>query len=69
MNLTIDQAKLALIEGKRITHRSFMAGEYLVQKDDELYDEIGQPLNYNEFFNYRSNKPMWGIGWSIVDAS
>ncbi len=66
-NLTREEAKQALNEGKKVKHLYFKGDEYIAKHSDEfLIDQNGDKYNAHDFWKYRSNG-MFAEGWSIID--
>jgi hypothetical protein len=67
--MTRDEAKLALRQGKKLTHTYFSKDEWVmggeVTPSDEFYVlEDGVHCTAREFWNYRKNY-MFDHGWEI----
>jgi len=57
-------AMKALEEGKKITHRFFLPGEYVLIRDGKIFDESDR---YQDSFWEARYGLAWQTGWSIVD--
>jgi hypothetical protein len=63
--MTLEEAKQALKEGKKVYHRFFVNGEYIYMNGKFIYDESDNILGtFYDFFNVR-NTESWKIDWDI----
>jgi hypothetical protein len=62
--MTREEAKLALQQGHKITHRYFDDNEYVYHKKGLIYDELG--YYHEEFWELRTEH-WWNDGWRIFE--
>lgn len=64
--LTKEQAKQAIREGKKVSHRFFSSNEFIQRGEDAIIRlEDGVRLTA-EFWAYRTG-PNWETGWYIIE--
>lgn len=63
--MTIQEAKLALKDGQRVTHTLFEDNEFIYEKDGVIYEEDGNSMTF--FWEHRTES-YWNTDWSIVQA-
>lgn len=62
------KAQSAFLNGKKISHKHFIKGEYIQLNDNkEMVDESGIILNKLDFWLNRTGKEQFDFGWFIVD--
>ena len=64
-NLTRDEAQKALSEGHRLRHSYFAEGEYIEQKKDLYFDELGMAVDQYLFWSIRKGE-AFDNGWYII---
>lgn len=65
-DLTRDEAKEALSNGRKLTHSYFTDVEWVILMGDLILFEDGQTQSYEEFWEFKKDK-TWDSGWNIVD--
>ena len=65
--MTKDDAKQAMLEGKKETHDYFSPNEWATMQGNEVVLEDGVHCSEDEFWKYRSAK-YFEYGWSIYGA-
>jgi hypothetical protein len=61
------QAQIAFVEGKKISHKYFLDGEFIkLNVDNKMEDENGLILNKINFWLARGTK-QFDDGWFIVE--
>jgi len=60
------EAREALKRGEKLTHRFFEEGEFIYEKDGELYDEKDIALVHRVFWQVRWDGP-WHDGWQLAE--
>jgi len=63
--MTRQEAEEAIAAGKKVTHKSFQATEFIHNKEGRLCDELGLPLNTTGEFWYWHSGNAWEEGWEI----
>lgn len=58
----------AMRSGKRVTHNTFISGEYVTMKDESIVDEDGNILDEKEFWSFRSSE-IFNEGWSLYPSN
>lgn len=61
--MTKEEAKQALREGKKLTHRYFSDNEYIYAKGNIIFSEDGVNHGF-DFWNLRPDE-WWNDGWEI----
>lgn len=67
--MTRQEAVEAMIAGKKVTHSTFTADEFITMENGNIktiLDEQGYNLPADEFWELRQ-QPEWDDGWSIVE--
>lgn len=66
--MTKDEARVALEQGKKVTHRFFSPDEYCYIKDGEIMTEDGYKCGWftDEFWTSRDSA-NWQTDWSIYN--
>lgn len=65
--LSRTQAQIAFVEGKKISHKYFLDGEFIkLNVDNKMEDENGLLLNKMNFWLARGTK-QFDDGWFIVE--
>lgn len=62
--MTLKEAQNALDDGHKIKHHRFTDGEFLIKVKNDLIDEHGVVLDYQDFWNRRTHAD-WQNGWSL----
>lgn len=65
--MTRAQAQVAFVEGKKIGHKLFLSGEFVVLSDGKMLDESGQVLDKQDFWLVRSGNSSFDNDWFIID--
>lgn len=63
--MSLTHAKIALIQGEKVAHSTFVEGEYIHMDHGKLCDEEMNRLNPSEFWSIRNTK-VWMTGWYIL---
>ena len=65
--MTKEEAIAALNNGEKLTHKLFTANEFIIKKGDNLEDELGFELDWDEFWAERT-RSWWNKDWTIFKA-
>lgn len=65
--MTKEEAKKALNEGKKVSHKYFSDKEYIVKTEGKLQDERGYLFSEALFWMDRSSAP-WKEGWKLYET-
>jgi len=60
-----EQAKIALKEGKKLTHRYFAPHEYIYLEGNEIVHEDGARMSVKEFWAIREGGLAWDDDWEL----
>lgn len=65
-DLTRNEAVEALLSGRKLTHRYFLDGEWIMMMGESVLFDDSQTQSVDSFWNIRKGD-IWSTGWSIVD--
>lgn len=67
--MTKNQAQNAILEGKKVTHRTFSLHEFIeLGPKNNLLDEKGYVLDWVDFWKYRTHE-NFGTDWKVFKES
>lgn len=65
-DLTRDEAVEALLSGRKLAHRHFLDGEWVMMMGESMLFDDSHIESVDSFWNFRKGD-SWNTGWSIVD--
>jgi len=64
--MTREEAKIAMSEGKKVTHRFFTPEEWATEIDGEIHLEDGVVCSKKHFWENREQK-FFDLGWELFN--
>lgn len=67
--MTKAQAQLAFVKGKKISHKTFLDGEFVeLNEANMMIDETGLILDKLDFWLARSKGDLFANGWFVIEG-